>query len=50
MKVTNARLIKTSLFWLVVLERENGERNDYRFATKSEARAWARRSGIELAN
>jgi hypothetical protein len=50
MKLTNATLTKTSTCWLIVLEWDDGERNDYRFPTQTAARAWACRAGVTLAN
>lgn len=45
MKVT---LTKIEKFWTLLVEREDGTRNDYRFETKAQARKWAKTAGIEL--
>lgn len=48
MKITNATLTKTAAGWLIVLEWDDGGRNDYRFPTRTAALAWARRAGVTL--
>lgn len=45
----NAKLVKTCEFWVIVIEREDGTRNDYRFGTKREALAWGKRAGVSFA-
>lgn len=50
MEIKKATLTKTAESWLVVLEWDDGERNDYRFPTQTAARAWAHRAGVTLSN
>ncbi len=41
-------LKKIEKFWTIIIEREDGTYNDYRFSTKREARAWLKAAGISL--
>lgn len=43
-----ATLTKVEKFWTLLVEREDGTRNDYRFNTKAQARSWAKAVGIEF--
>lgn len=43
-----ANLFKVENFWLIVIEREDGTRNDYRFVSKGTALKFARNCGLEL--
>ena len=43
-----ATLKKIEKRWTIIVEREDGSRNDYRFNTKAEARRWAKAAGLEL--
>ena len=43
-----ATLKKIEKGWTIIIERNNGTRNDYRFSTKKEATTWAKIAGIEL--
>lgn len=43
-----ATLRKIEKFWVIIIENEDGTRNDYRFPTKTEARKWAKLAGITL--
>lgn len=45
MKTTIKKIEK---FWTIIIERDDGTTNDYRFSTKKEATAWAKRVGIEF--
>ena len=43
-----ATLRKIGKSWTIIIEREDGSRNDYRFDTKAEARKWAKLAGLTL--
>ena len=43
-----ATLKKIEKRWVIIVEREDGSRNDYRFNTKAEAHRWAKAAGLEL--
>lgn len=45
MKVT---LTKIEKFWTLIIEHEDGTRNDYRFSTKVQAKRWTKTVGIEF--
>lgn len=34
--------------WVIIIEREDGTVNDYRFSSKKEAKNWAVLAGIEI--
>lgn len=48
--VKTATLTKAENAWVIILEFDDGERNDYRFPTQTAARYWAARAGVELPN
>lgn len=50
MNVKTSTLKKIEARWTIILERENGSADVYRFNSKSEARRWAKFSGVELEN
>ena len=41
-------LKKIDKTWTIIIEHEDGSRNDYRFNTKNEARRWAKLAGLDL--
>ncbi len=41
-------LKKIERFWTIIIEREDGDRCDYRFNTKREALAWCKLAGVTL--
>lgn len=41
-------LKKIEKVWVLIIEHEDGSRNDYRFTTKSAARAWAKLNGLAI--
>ena len=43
-----ATLRKIESRWTIIVEREDGTRNDYRINTKAEARKWAKLAGLTL--
>ena len=43
-----ATLKKIEKNWTIIIERNDGTRNDCRFSTKKEATAWAKVAGIEF--
>lgn len=43
-----ATLAKIEKFWVIIIEREDYSRNDYRFNSKAEAKNWAKQVGIEI--
>lgn len=43
-----AILTKIEKFWVIIIEREDCSRNDYRFNSKAEAKSWAKQAGIEI--
>ena len=43
-----ATLKKIENRWTIIIEHEDGSRNDYRFGTKGEARKWAKLAGLTL--
>lgn len=43
-----ATLTKVEKFWMILIERDDGTRNDYRFNTKARATKWAKTAGIEI--
>ena len=43
-----ATLKKIEKRWVIIVERDDGSRNEYRFNTKAEARRWAKFAGLEL--
>lgn len=43
-----AELIKTGKAWMILITREDGTHNDYRFGTKPEAKKWAKLAGIQF--
>lgn len=43
-----ATLTKIEKFWTIIIEREDGTRNDYRFSSKAQAQKWARNIGVEI--
>ena len=43
-----ATLKKIGKRWTIIIEREDGTSNDYRFDTKDEARKWAKLAGLTL--
>lgn len=43
-----ATLKKIEKTWTIIIEHQDGSRNDYRFNTKAEARRWAKLAGITL--
>lgn len=43
-----ATLKKIEKNWTIIIERNDGIRNDYRFSTKKEATAWAELAGIKF--
>lgn len=47
-KDMKATLTKIEKFWMLLIEREDGSRNDYRFNTKAQAQKWAKAAGIEI--
>lgn len=36
-------------FYILIITREDGTSNDYRFKTKAELKRWMRRAGMEVA-
>lgn len=48
MSAKTATLKKIEARWSIILERENGPADVYRFNSKSEARRWAKFAGVEL--
>lgn len=47
-KIAAVTLKKIEKYWTIIIEREDGDRTDYRFNTKNEARRWAKPAGLEL--
>ena len=43
-----ATLTKIEKFWVILIERNDGSRNDYRFNSKAEAKRWAKQTSIEI--
>lgn len=48
MNVKTATLKKIEARWTIILERETGAADVYRFNSKSEARRWAKFAKVEL--
>lgn len=47
-EITAATLKKIDKTWVIIIERGDGTRNDYRFASKAKALRWAWLAGLEL--
>lgn len=43
-----ATLTKIEKTWTLIINRDDGTTNDYRFSSKKEAFKWARQAGIEI--
>lgn len=43
-----ATLRKTGKYWTIIIDRDDGTRNDYRFRTKKEATNWAKLAGVSI--
>lgn len=41
-------LKKIEKHWVIIIEREDGSRNDYRFNAKAGARKWAKLAGLTI--
>ena len=42
------KLTKIERRWVIIIEREDGTVNDYRFPNKMEAKKWAALAGVEI--
>lgn len=43
-----AELKKIEKSWTIIICREDGTINDYRFNSKADAKKWAKQAGIEI--
>ena len=42
------QILKVGRCYILVIAREDGTRNDYRFGSKTELKRWMRRAGMEV--
>lgn len=47
-KTMKGTIKKIEKFWVIIIEREDGTVNDYRFNTKAEAMRFAKAAGIKF--